>query len=77
MQNPVVRKPDDRSHLLEQIRAQSFNLRHTVVEKVEPPPVRPTNSISVAAILEKANAIRQAFAGSDEDDDNEEDWSDM
>ncbi|CAM6095576.1 unnamed protein product [Calypogeia fissa] len=77
MQNPTLRKPDDRSHLLEQIRAKSFNLRHTVVEKVEAPLPRPVTNINVAAILEKANAIRQAFAGSDEDDEDTDDWNDV
>jgi hypothetical protein len=37
---------------------QSFNLRHTEKEKKEPV-VRPVTNINVAAILEKANAIRQ------------------
>jgi len=36
----------------------SFNLRHTEKEKKEPV-VRPVTNINVAAILEKANAIRQ------------------
>eukprot|EP00249_Psilotum_nudum_P018982 c27052_g1_i1 orf=239-2878(+) len=54
---------DDREVLLEQIRSRSFSLRHTVIEKHE---VRcPIAHINVAAILERANAIRQAFAGSD------------
>lgn len=66
-------RSDDREVLLEQIRTGSFSLRHTKVEKPEAP--RPVTNINVAAILEKANAIRQAFAGSDEDDDDD-DWSD-
>eukprot|EP00250_Pteridium_aquilinum_P012529 c20780_g1_i1 orf=639-4133(+) len=64
---------DDREVLLEQIRTGSFSLRHTKIEKQEAP--RRVTSINVAAILEKANAIRQAFAGSD-DDDEDDDWSD-
>jgi hypothetical protein len=74
---PVIRPlplPDERQAILEQIRTKSFNLRHTEKEKKEPV-VRPVTNINVAAILEKANAIRQAFAGSDEEDD-EDDWSD-
>eukprot|EP00249_Psilotum_nudum_P022838 c28655_g1_i1 orf=1070-4681(+) len=70
--SPRVKPLDDRETLLQQIRTQSFSLRHTVVEKHEIP--RPVSNINVAAILEKANAIRQAFAGSDEDSDD--DWSD-
>ncbi|GLJ38492.1 hypothetical protein SUGI_0784370 [Cryptomeria japonica] len=65
---------DEREELLEQIRTRSFNLRHTSVVKPNIP--RPATNINVAAILEKANAIRQAFAGSDEDDEDDEDWSD-
>jgi hypothetical protein len=49
---------------------QSFNLRHT--EQKKEPVVQPSTNINVAVILEKANAIRQAFAGSDEEDE----WSD-
>ncbi|MCO5595560.1 hypothetical protein L7F22_049605 [Adiantum nelumboides] len=64
---------DDREVLLQQIRTGSFSLRRTKVEKQETP--RPRTNINVAAILEKANAIRQAFAGSD-DEDEDDDWSD-
>ncbi|KAI5081879.1 hypothetical protein GOP47_0002269 [Adiantum capillus-veneris] len=66
-------RTDDREVLLEQIRTGSFSLRRAKVEKQETP--RPVASINVAAILEKANAIRQAFAGSD-DEDEDDDWSD-
>ncbi|ERM95585.1 protein SCAR2 isoform X1 [Amborella trichopoda] len=66
-------KVNERDVLLEQIRTKSFNLRPTVATR---PNIQvPTTNINVAAILEKANAIRQAFAGSDEDDDGDN-WSD-
>ncbi|KAK1321946.1 Protein SCAR2 [Acorus calamus] len=73
MVRPVgVEKADERDSLLEQIRAKSFNLKPAVVTK--PTIQGSTTNLKVAAILEKANAIRQAFAGSDEDD--EDNWSD-
>lgn len=62
---------DDREVLLHQIRTRSFSLRTASGEKRVVP--RPVTNINVAAILEKASAIRQAFAGSDDDD---EEWSD-
>ncbi|KAH7433893.1 hypothetical protein KP509_07G091400 [Ceratopteris richardii] len=65
---------DSRELLFEQIRAGSFSLRRTKVEKEEQP--RHITNVNVAAILEKANAIRQAFAGSDDEDDDDDDWSD-
>eukprot|EP00252_Welwitschia_mirabilis_P019264 TRINITY_DN440_c0_g2_i1.p1 TRINITY_DN440_c0_g2~~TRINITY_DN440_c0_g2_i1.p1 ORF type:complete len:1374 (+),score=304.54 TRINITY_DN440_c0_g2_i1:454-4575(+) len=66
------KKPlNDREVLLEQIRNQSFNLRRTPVVKQSIP--RPVTNINVSAILEKANAIRQAYEGSDEEEDD--DWS--
>ncbi|KAJ4704318.1 protein SCAR2-like isoform X2 [Melia azedarach] len=65
-------KEDERDSLLEQIRTKSFNLKPAVVSR--PSIQGPKTNLRVAAILEKANAIRQATAGSDEDDD--EDWSD-
>eukprot|EP00262_Sarcandra_glabra_P011716 TRINITY_DN2875_c0_g3_i1.p1 TRINITY_DN2875_c0_g3~~TRINITY_DN2875_c0_g3_i1.p1 ORF type:complete len:297 (-),score=52.88 TRINITY_DN2875_c0_g3_i1:15-785(-) len=64
---------DDRDNLLEQIRNKSFNLKPAVVTK--PAIQGPKTNLNVAAILEKANAIRQALAGSDEDDDGDG-WSD-
>lgn len=48
---------------------------HEEVERKDPI-IRPSASINVAAILEKANAIRQAFVGSDDEGDDEDDWSD-
>ncbi|KAI3472849.1 hypothetical protein Pfo_029978 [Paulownia fortunei] len=51
---------------------QSFNLKPAMALR---PSIRgPNTNLKVAAILEKANAIRQALAGSDEDDDDS--WSD-
>ncbi|CAL9196482.1 SCAR-like protein 2 isoform X1 [Musa acuminata AAA Group] len=68
---------DRREDLLDQIRNKSFNLRRAKISMPRDIP-RPKTSITnanVAAILEKASAIRQAFVGSDEggDDDN---WTD-
>ncbi|XP_057463661.1 protein SCAR3-like isoform X1 [Actinidia eriantha] len=67
------RGADEREDFLHQIRTKSFNLRRTATEKPIVTPV-PAANVKVTAILEKANAIRQAV-GSDygEDDDN---WSD-
>ncbi|XP_044474279.1 protein SCAR2-like isoform X2 [Mangifera indica] len=65
-------KLDERDSLLEQIRTKSFNLKPAVLSR---PSIQfPKTNLKVAAILEKANAIRQATAGSDEDDDDS--WSD-
>ncbi|XP_026663201.2 SCAR-like protein 1 isoform X2 [Phoenix dactylifera] len=65
-------KEDERDSLLEQIRSKSFNLKPAAVTK---PNIKgPPTNLKVAAIIEKANAIRQAFVGSDED--NEDSWSD-
>ncbi|GBG91335.1 hypothetical protein CBR_g52221 [Chara braunii] len=66
----------ERDSLLEQIRTQAYSLRQTPVR--ERPPVKQEIDINVAAIFEKANAIRQALAGSD-DDESESDtvsWND-
>ncbi|KAE8670157.1 SCAR family protein, putative isoform 3 [Hibiscus syriacus] len=62
---------DEKEDFLHQIRTKSFNLRPTVTAR---PNVisGPTTNVKVTAILQKANAIRQAV-GSDEDYDN---WSD-
>ncbi|XVF27499.1 hypothetical protein REPUB_Repub14bG0112600 [Reevesia pubescens] len=61
---------DEKEDFLHQIRTKSFNLRPTVTAK---PTVTsgPTTNVKVTAILQKANAIRQAV-GSDDDDN----WSD-
>ncbi|KAE9610826.1 hypothetical protein Lal_00030078 [Lupinus albus] len=63
----------ERDSLLEQIRTRSFNLKPAVATR--PSFQGPKTNLKLAAILEKANAIRQAFAGSDEDDDTDS-WSD-
>ncbi|XP_061372591.1 SCAR-like protein 2 isoform X2 [Gastrolobium bilobum] len=65
---------DEREDFLYQIRTKSFNLRPTVTGKPNDT-TGPTANVKVTAILEKANAIRQVVAASDdgEDDDN---WSD-
>ncbi|KAI4353485.1 hypothetical protein L6164_002431 [Bauhinia variegata] len=67
-------KEEERGSLLEQIRTKSFNLKPAVVTRPSMQRAPKTN-LKVAAILEKANAIRQALAGSDEDDDADS-WSD-
>ncbi|KAL0344415.1 UNVERIFIED_CONTAM: protein SCAR2 [Sesamum radiatum] len=69
---PQIQKVDERDSLLEQIRAKSFNLKPAVTTR--PSIQGPKTNLKLAAILEKANAIRQALAGSDEDD--EDSWSD-
>ncbi|KAF5750764.1 protein SCAR2 [Tripterygium wilfordii] len=66
-------KADERDSLLEQIRTKSFNLKPAVVTR--PNIQGPKTNLKVAAILEKANAIRQALAGSDDDEDADS-WSD-
>lgn len=67
------KKMDETEDFLQQIRTKSFNLRRTATARPTFTPGAPTN-FKVTAILEKANAIRQAV-GSDDgtDDDN---WSD-
>ncbi|KAL3617431.1 hypothetical protein CASFOL_037752 [Castilleja foliolosa] len=69
---PHVPKVEERNSLLEQIRTKSFNLRPALASR---PSVRgPNTNLKVAAIVEKANAIRQALADTDEEDDDS--WSD-
>ncbi|KAL2337641.1 hypothetical protein Fmac_012087 [Flemingia macrophylla] len=68
----ITQKVNERDSLLEQIRTKSFNLKPAVTTR--PSIQGPKTNLKLAAILEKANAIRQALAGSDEDDDA--DWSD-
>ncbi|KAK4795875.1 hypothetical protein SAY86_028201 [Trapa natans] len=69
----IAPKQEERNSLLEQIRTKSFNLKPATVTR---PSIQqgPQTNLKFAAILEKANAIRQAFAGSDEDDDPDS-WS--
>lgn len=71
---PQIPKEEERDTLLEQIRAKSFNLKPAV--QTRPSIQGPSTNLRVAAILEKANAIRQAFAGSDDDEDDDDSWSD-
>nr|XP_043635685.1 protein SCAR2-like [Erigeron canadensis] len=71
---PPVPKEEERDTLLEQIRMKSFNLKPAV--QTRPSIQGPSTNLRVAAILEKANAIRQAFAGSDDDEDDNDSWSD-
>ncbi|CAK9153744.1 unnamed protein product [Ilex paraguariensis] len=70
---PQMQKENERDSLLEQIRTKSFNLKPAAVTR--PSIAGPKTNLKVAAILEKANAIRQALAGSDEDEDADN-WSD-
>ncbi|XP_010277027.1 PREDICTED: protein SCAR3 [Nelumbo nucifera] len=72
-QDGHVKEVDERDDLLHQIRTKSFNLRRTTPKKPNFSS-GPTTNVKVAAILEKANAIRQAV-GSDEEGDDDS-WSD-
>lgn len=65
-------KEDEKNHLLEQIKTKSLNLKPATskANMVK----APSTNLKVAAMLEKANAIRQACVGSDEDDDDN--WND-
>ncbi|XP_051125346.1 protein SCAR3-like isoform X2 [Andrographis paniculata] len=65
---------DDRD-FLQLIRSKSFNLRPTVTKETATPSASPAN-VHVAAILNKANLIRQAV-GSDDADDDGGNWSDV
>ncbi|XP_074559570.1 uncharacterized protein LOC141815523 [Curcuma longa] len=67
-------KSEEKDTLLEQIRNKSYSLKPaTVLSK--PNHKSDSTNIRVAAILEKAHAVRQAMTGSDEDD-CEDNWSD-
>ncbi|XP_030462059.2 SCAR-like protein 2 isoform X1 [Syzygium oleosum] len=68
-----VKETDEREDFLLQIRNKSFNLRRTETGKPTAATAR-TASGNVTAILEKANAIRQAVAS--EDGDENDSWSD-
>lgn len=68
---PEVQNVEDRDSLLQQIRTQTFKLKPAVVTR--PSFQVPETNLKFAAILDKANAIRQAFAGSDDEEDS---WSD-
>ncbi|CAH2058819.1 unnamed protein product [Thlaspi arvense] len=74
VQPPIKSKQDDKDSLLAQIRNKSVSLKPAVATR---PSIQtgPKTNLRVAAILEKANTIRQAMAGSDEDEDSDS-WSD-
>ncbi|KAJ8761447.1 hypothetical protein K2173_001580 [Erythroxylum novogranatense] len=67
-----VKGMDEKEDFLQQIRAKSFTLRHTVTTR----PTLASDSTAndkLTAILQKANAIRQVVASDDGEDDS---WSD-
>ncbi|KXG31590.1 SCAR-like protein 2 isoform X1 [Sorghum bicolor] len=68
-----IKSLDEREELLQQIRSKTFNLRRTNASKTDGSSQSTANS-NVVAILEKANAIRQAVASDGGDDDT---WSDI
>lgn len=70
--NRVGKMVKEKEDFLQQIRTKSLNLRRT---STAPPTITPTapTGIKVTAILEKANAIRQAVGSDEGEDDN---WSD-
>ncbi|XP_004305094.1 PREDICTED: protein SCAR2 [Fragaria vesca subsp. vesca] len=77
IQPQIEPKVDERDSFLQQIRTKSFNLKPATVTRSAPRPnIQGHNpNLKVISLLEKkAIAIRQAFAGSDEDDDDS--WSD-
>uniref|UniRef100_A0ACD5XP66 Uncharacterized protein n=1 Tax=Avena sativa TaxID=4498 RepID=A0ACD5XP66_AVESA len=67
---PLRKLSDEKNTMLEQIKNKSINLKPVVAKR---PNVMggPKTNLQVAAILERANAIRQAVA----DDDDEDSWS--
>ncbi|KAF7825468.1 Protein SCAR2 [Senna tora] len=71
----IAPKEEERDSLLEQIRTKSFNLKPAAPTRPRYYYQGPKTNLKIAAILEKANAIRQVLAGSDEDDDVDS-WSD-
>ncbi|KAL5774277.1 hypothetical protein ACOSP7_011834 [Xanthoceras sorbifolium] len=70
-QNANGKAMDEKEDFLHQIRTKSFSLRSTATAR---PNLTSAPPAKVTAILEKANAIRQAV-GSDEGDDDDN-WSD-
>nr|QFR35808.1 SCAR-like protein 2 [Chandrasekharania keralensis] len=69
-----IKSLDEREELLQQIRSKTFNLRRTNACKTDASSQATANS-NVVAILEKANAIRQAVASDEGGDDDT--WSDI
>uniref|UniRef100_A0ACD5X8Y9 Uncharacterized protein n=1 Tax=Avena sativa TaxID=4498 RepID=A0ACD5X8Y9_AVESA len=70
--------PDERNLWLEQIKNKTFDLKPVGSAKptsMRTPARAPTGNLRVAAIIEKANAIRQVV-GSDDDDEDDDNWSD-
>ncbi|XP_021766109.1 SCAR-like protein 2 isoform X2 [Chenopodium quinoa] len=63
---------DDKGDFLHQIRTKSFNLKRTEPTRSMYTPT-PATSNKITAILQKANAIRQAVGSDDGEDDS---WSD-
>ncbi|KAL9687630.1 hypothetical protein QQ045_032035 [Rhodiola kirilowii] len=75
--NQAGNEYDDKDDFLQQIRAQSFNLRRTSLissTRSNSMPTAPITNAKVTAILEKANAIRQVIA-SDDGEDDDDTWS--
>ncbi|KAF7075676.1 hypothetical protein CFC21_080434 [Triticum aestivum] len=75
---PTADKPNtnDKNLWLEQIRNKTFDLKpvgSAIPTSMRAPARASSGNLRVAAIIEKANAIRQAVGSDDEDDDN---WSD-
>ncbi|XP_044981830.1 protein SCAR2-like [Hordeum vulgare subsp. vulgare] len=67
---PSSKLSDEKNTVLDEIKNKTFNLKPVVAKR---PNVMggPRTNLQVAAILERANAIRQAVA----DDDDEDSWS--
>lgn len=72
MQDSNGKGLNEREGLMQQIRSKSFTLRRTVPERSNLI-TGPTSNTKVAEMLQKANAIRQAFVGSDDGEDGS--WS--
>ncbi|CAH8310582.1 unnamed protein product [Eruca vesicaria subsp. sativa] len=75
VQPPIKSKQDDNDSLLAQIRKRYHTFLKPAVTTRPNIQTGPKTNLRVAAILEKANTIRQAMAGSDEDEDSDS-WSD-
>ncbi|KAA8519659.1 hypothetical protein F0562_013896 [Nyssa sinensis] len=71
--SPNCKLMDEKEDFLHQIREKSCSLRRTVKAKPTFTP-GPSTNVKVTAILEKANAIRQAVGSDDGEDDDR--WSD-